>query len=1456
MMKNFFILSVIFLGAELMSAWAKIPPLRMPRKVVTLHSGLHPQITQVTNRLARINVPGYGGFFKSMDREALVNMGTFGLNIHPIIAMHESLFPKDKKQILPEGLADLKRLENNVPDLIASPRNENGWTVFSPNTKKLFFESAVPAYLLTTTEEEIVLPSAVQLSEMLTYYRQIVGGVGTKGVFPNDYFSQQMSAVTNLGLLGTKNDAIDILRVAQTDFGSFDRFKDLFLTRALLNLGAYDELRQLAQVRLSETDKNTKEPLVLPLVWDGVQKIALQAGKRLDIPQNRIATHQSDFPPSLQREIIAHHPFNYVLGNPSLEVTKDWLTLREGLDEMFNQAAAQANITALLRQELSLPHPEDNPLRLLKKPERTFGLASPLAKPAFTVPVREMPAVTSARAEEPRPTAANERPAPKPSVTTPTADDDDLILELPAKPKTTPTAPVAKTGKTTSVRRETVPTVQTPAKPRGNPGWKTKNTPQSVRERLENYIRENNDQLPPNNHTLRVTVYKILKEADPTDPDVQAISEMWKARIKPRGWQNQTPRHHYDETRAELEAYIDAHGGLPPTESSLRKRAKYVRETGDPNDPDVQAITELLAGKRQKKLRTPSVVRAELETYMQEHNGQLPVSNTPVRRRAEDVKANGDPNDPDVQAIITLLTDNAIRDRRTPEKVRLELETYLKEHDGQYPPNHTSLDQAIRRLFRQNPTDENEHVAAVRALWNKHLLDVREASRQRLKTDNPAQRTAGAPKPNMDPAQRAKQVREDLEQYTSEHDGQLPPDGHPLRSAAYRIKERFDPQDENVQAVIDLLQSNKQRRGALPNSAEVLTDLQTYFSTHTDLPSGSTPLSKNVYALFNKGNKTDPNVQAITELWNSHKQDRFTPVSPVRAEFEKYLAEHDGNIPPYKHPVRVRAEYRVQTGDPNDPDVIFMKNILEEQKQKKVKRTPQQVREELEIYLKEHNDQLPPHKGTLDEAIKRIIKHYPEDPDVQIIIQLRKARQKRPNTPTPKDRSPKQLRADLEEHYKRYDSLNNDRALYQAVNKLLKNGDPNDPDVQAIQKLWDTHRQNVKRTPQQVFEEVQAYYNENGHLPSDGRALHSAANEKINHGDPNDPYVQALKNFWQEKGLRNSATSIAKTRSELEQYIKEHDDKLPPHNSSLRIRYYRALKNGDPNDPNVAAIRQMVDERKQQRVSRSPQRVFEELTQYFTGHNDQLPPHSSALYQAAAFVSKTFLDNPLAQQIKEMVTSRQQRPNRVSPHDRSPQQMRTDLEEYFAHNDILHPRSLLARAARQMLGKSDPNDPDVQAVRALLDSHRQNVKRTPQSVFEETRAYFEENGHLPNDGRALHAAALLYMKKGDPNDPYVIALREYWQEKKTKAVTDFWTEREITGATPTVPRPMAIPMAEQTASLATIEQLRQDLNRFITQNGRVPSTASTDPAERNLRAAAEQLIKEALEVANIFVQTK
>jgi hypothetical protein len=325
-------------------------------------------------------------------------------------------------------------------------------------------------------------------------------------------------------------------------------------------------------------------------------------------------------------------------------------------------------------------------------------------------------------------------------------------------------------------------------------------------------------------------------------------------------------------------------------------------------------------------------------------------------------------------------------------------------------------------------------------------------------------------------------------------------------------------------------------------------------------------------------------------------------------------------------------------------------------------------------------------------------------------------------------------------------------------------------------------------------------------------------------------------------------------RQELETYLQENENKLPPHGHPLRGKYYYMLKKSDPNDPDIIAIRTLVDENKQKKTPRTPQSVLDEMTQYLAEHDDQLPPHRSALQTAAADMIKKFPNDPLVKELELLVLSRQQRPNRTPRHDRSPKQLRADLEDYAASYNTLSANSLLFRAAKQVVRKSDPNDPDIQAIQLLLDKLRLTVKRTPQAVYQDVQAYYNRNGHLPNDGRGLHAAALLLMKKGDPEDPSVVALRAYWQEKKTKAVTDFWTEREVTGETPTVPHPMNVPLPEKTdISSAPAEQLREELNLFIRQNGRIPQTQSADEYERQLRIKAERIIKEALHIADLLI---
>ena len=1221
------------------------PALKRPAEAVTLQDKQTDAIKDITLKLTRVPVPGYGTYFIHIKRSDFLAMERYGLHLQRIVDMYQKIYPHNSTTAAPNEFTNIIQQVKKADDIMLHNKGAIGWWELRGQAKQVFFESGLPGELIEPTEE-LVIPSFTQMDVAQTYWLDIANGNVEKTMYAENSFGQYTSAATNLGLFGSPDTAQAIIKMAKRDYGLFDLWKDYFFTRALLNLGAYKELQELAQFRLSEIDSN-RDPKQLAAVWRGVQAIAPKTKYRLNIPDNRIADHDAPAPELLQKELLLHHPFAYVLLNGSQEVTVLWQNLRHRLDENFTHAALQAGVGTMLAAQIipepvkpkyvpPAPHVEyDEPEEeIIEEPSdedivytvqeritpvRTLVVPKTKVKPT---PVKKVRTPAQVREElemylqdnngqlPPNPhtlrtlvyktfkqedaanpevialhnlwnshlkgrwynskgrtitrTPANVRQEletymqenhgnlPKAGValraaaykisTTGDPNDPDVqvitrLLNIqkrqPSLHKTA--AEVYAELRAYFATNTNLPPNATPLSnaayfqmKKGNQNdphvqaihrlWQQHvrrtqpitRTPQQVRGELETYLQENNNQFPPKNSALYQAINRLMQKPVSDDPDEQIIRTLWNAHFKPR-----EVSHHYDEIREELEEYIDVHGGLPPTNSSLRKRAKYVRETGEPNNEDVQAVTELLAGHRQKKPRTPDVVRAELENYIQA-NGQLPLSNTPIRRRAEDIKANGNPDNPDVQAITTLLNEKALHVKRDPASLRRDLEMYLTEHDGQYPANGTPLNRAIQRVLKQNPTDENEDIKEVRLLWNKHLTELRNASRQRITTQNNTgkmTRRTAATRQHRTP----KEVREQLEQYIQEHDGQLPPDAHPLRSAAYKMKERGNPQDEDVITITALLQKHKQRNGALPDPAKVLRELQAYFAENTFLPSGNIQLSKNVYTLLRAGDKTDKQVQDIAALWNSHKQDRSTPTAPVRAELEQYLAEHDGQIPPYKHPVRVRAEYRIQTGNPNDPDIIFMKDVLETQKQTRTKRTPEQVRTELESYLKEHDNQLPPHASALDQAIQRVIKREPEHPDSQVIFSLLKARQKRPNTQTPQDRSPKQLRADLEAYFNEHETLTGNRALYQALNKALKNADPNDPDIQAIQKLWDTHRQHEKRTPQSVYEDVQSYFKEHAHLPNDLRALHSAALRIMKEGNENDPYVQALKNFWQEK---------------------------------------------------------------------------------------------------------------------------------------------------------------------------------------------------------------------------------------------------------------------------------------------------------------------------------------------------
>ena len=90
--------------------------------------------------------------------------------------------------------------------------------------------------------EGTVVPSTVQVQaevDMLTRYMKetkVVGGDVIK------HFAKVWGAASYIGLLGTQENAADILSLAEGNYGGLNPYVDYYATRILLNLEAYNEL--------------------------------------------------------------------------------------------------------------------------------------------------------------------------------------------------------------------------------------------------------------------------------------------------------------------------------------------------------------------------------------------------------------------------------------------------------------------------------------------------------------------------------------------------------------------------------------------------------------------------------------------------------------------------------------------------------------------------------------------------------------------------------------------------------------------------------------------------------------------------------------------------------------------------------------------------------------------------------------------------------------------------------------------------------------------------------------------------------------------------------------------------------------------------------------------------------------------------------------------------------------
>ncbi|WP_428075644.1 hypothetical protein [Candidatus Avelusimicrobium luingense] len=1096
---------------------------RRPQTFAQLENGTSASLREATARLTQVPVPGYGIYFQQLRRNDFLAMGNFGLNIQRIMDMYTKIYPTGKTVVISKNFSDMFAQTLRTNDIITHEKGIEKWLELRGLEKQAFFESGLPAALVEPTDE-LIIPSFTQMDVAQNYWLGVANGQVEKTVYAENGFAQYASAAVNLGWFGTPQLAAPaILQMARRDYGLFDLWKDYFFTRALLNLGAYKELQELALIRLKETDSQ-RQPKQLAAVWRGIKNVIPKNKARLIIPEDRIALQDEPLPELLREDLILHHPFAYVLLNGSQEVTVLWQEIRHGLDEQFSQAALQVGVGTLLAKQWE------------KLAARRLQTSAPAPRVELEYDEPETPDLST---EDVAATDSED-----------IAPINELIEEVDQQPVST---------RSRKVR-----------------------TPASVRQELAEFIENHHGALPPHNSALRQAIFSLTSHASAsTDPDIQWIQQM------------------------------------------IEDHSVYHKYT------------------------TPAKARKDLEEYIQLHDGELPPNNSGLRQKIRRMKKQF-PEDPDMAIIDQLLSTNSSHSKgrqsvlRSPAQVRQDLLTYLNKHNGQIPPAGGPLRTLIYKTLRiENPNDPD--VIALRTLWQNHVQP-----RGGKVTRTPAN------------------VRQELENYLTEHDNKLPPQNNALRAAAYKISKVGDQNNSDVQEIIRLLQTYGGKHNIITRgktAADCRAELETYFADNTRLPTNGSPLYTFAYKIMKIGDPNDPDVIAIKEMWQAHKKPN-----------------------PYR---KIKPELLSAPVDPQDLPQVTPHTA-------NAKRTPQQVYDELVVYLQTHNNKLPPGTTSLRHAITYIIDHGDRNiPEVNQIIDLYN------KYVTVVSRSPKQVRAELEIYAANQETIPVDGPLYQALYNVIHKGDPNDPDVIAVTEMWGKLRQRTRRTAKQVYEDVVAYVNENGKLPPDKHSLNNAYRHLVRKEYSNDPDIQALVQFWQAHAQKiapaeERAVIVLK---QLQIYLKEHNE-LPKGGSSLRNAAEHLRRVGNQNDPNIAAITRLLNENKfQPEVQRTPEKVYQNLQTYLEMNNGQLPPARHPLRNNYYHVI-----NHVEGDEHTLSALRTLWESHVKNIKRTPTQVRAELEQYIQEHDGKLPpiRTALRQAAYRFSLTQTTTDKDIEAIKNLL----------------------------------------------------------------------------------------------------------------------------------------------------------
>ena len=211
-----------------------------------------------------------------------------------------------------------------------------------------FYLSALP---LAVVEGPYILTSR-EHQNALAFYRRILG----EETSPHQMaWAKRMSAITNLGFLGSHSDAeIVLAAVLNEEVLVLEPWTDLIAIRALLNLEGYDEIKALLHARLQPRKGSSREPKI-SFAWQMLRELEVFQDQKTFgdiIPVERILHLGYNLPEKAQYLLINFNSYNIINLDFSADVTEAFLDLRQGILDKIKEDKVSSQRGKNLEQEV------------------------------------------------------------------------------------------------------------------------------------------------------------------------------------------------------------------------------------------------------------------------------------------------------------------------------------------------------------------------------------------------------------------------------------------------------------------------------------------------------------------------------------------------------------------------------------------------------------------------------------------------------------------------------------------------------------------------------------------------------------------------------------------------------------------------------------------------------------------------------------------------------------------------------------------------------------------------------------------------------------------------------------------------------------------------------------------------------------------------------------------------